>query len=420
MALSFTPKIENYGALTLENVTISPAPQITAGAVLPPPPNNEEFLNYGPLSSMQPRSLLQQSRLVPRPAWAGWFTQIRNRVQFSSSSIAIQFECPSVDETDIQWFGVGTMPASGDTYSFNATIYGSSRWGRTFAAGDYIVWNNGTQAPNPITGQMQYSYEINQIISVVGTTFTVQRRPKNGIQGFGYFGSLQVQQDQISFWRLVDQIFEVPYSALNGPQVFELPWANKCVCAVVGSFAGSAAITTNCYPFPPGAGTLSPPSPGLRTLDGAQYILGRPGDVTAGDQSVLQIQVAGPESIRSVQAACTLSGGIALSVMYTSTQYSNMGIGLVDLVSIPAGDFYSYSAINAPERRRQMPYHSGWTPPDVLNGESWPPAIMPLVSGISVGYTVDPTHYVVFEEGGYLDFIVTSGSATDLVVMVQT
>lgn len=108
-------RAEGYGALTIETL-LSNAISSGAGTTLLPPPLT------------QPSQDFQNVDFNSHP-WNVWFQQVYNALlQPIGSSPVLQFLCPSVDETDSEWYGVGTVPVT-DPCTFTATLTGQSRFG---------------------------------------------------------------------------------------------------------------------------------------------------------------------------------------------------------------------------------------------------------------------------------------------------
>lgn len=183
---------------------------------------------------------------------------------------AINFLCPSIDETDIGVYGYGSLPASGaDPVTFSAFLATGSRYDPPVVIenGDYIGWND----PTPSNGM--YSYEMNQIIGITGAAsggnvqMHLRRTPVGAPSGQGFFGSVKAAHTNKRFYRLVPKYFSNPINASGVgtlppntttaiPEKWEFPWPNKCVMAVVSQCVGSAGAgptyTLNLAPVPPG------------------------------------------------------------------------------------------------------------------------------------------------------------------------
>jgi hypothetical protein len=429
--LSFRVVLEGYGELTIENLTIKPFPNSGAAIVGPPPLEHPVTASPSGARAVPASGQTRADALMNEP-WGGYVRGLVRRVNsFSNATPTITLETPSLDETDLAWYFTGTIPGTaGNTATFAVTAVNQSKYGRKLAVGDYIMWGNMNTGTNPVTLLPQYACEIDKITALVldmggnPTSITVTR---NGTPpGFGFFGSLQAPQNG-TFWRLIDKFWQVPI--YMPPQPIKLPWANMCVPAVLGTFPGAKPVLVPLLPVP-GVQTSTPAAPGLRTLNGAEYVLGNPAAATVGMTSTLRVQVAGPESIRSVQAALQIAptgvgSGVRIVVVYIRPDWVS-GAGLVDVLNIAAGSIFNYNvSTNAPQKRRQMPYHDGWPGPD------YPPNLLPAaVSPFNIDgslnhlITFTSSSFVEFAEGGWLDFVVTaigSGVAgTGPVVMVQT
>lgn len=144
------------------------------------------------------------------------------------------------------------------------------------------------------------------------------------------------------------------------------------------------------------------PCPGLRTLDGAAYIMQIPGDIVNGVQFVpLKVQVwAAIRNIYAYTSVAPTGDNVVIAVKYYTEGNAPT---VIATLTIQADNLLSYDPLDPPTARR-MPYPNApavdWaTPPDI-----WPIQIM--------------------EGDAYITFTVTqvgSGTpGTDLTVVVQT
>lgn len=417
VVLQFDVELEAYGALTIDNLAITGLQASGAAPGLPQPPLNQAMLGSPPTSTATATSGATQNPTVPSVPWGLWFVQLVNQINsLGSGTVPILLECPSVDEDDIGWGGFGTIDATTDPVTFTSISFGTSRYGRTFQVGDFVLWDD------PETSGQNFVWEIDRITAISGNTFTFARAGK-GMMGskFAQFGSLKFGHTNKVFYRLIDKFFTLQW---NGVQTtFELGWYNKCVCAVQATMPGVSTPTLiNLFPLnstaPNVGATTTPPCPGLRTLAGNQYSIGMSAPVSAGAIADNWLPITGPESIRSVFVDMTVppSGGpVVIYVIYRSPDKTAAGI--IDILTVPAGTFGNYDLTgNRPDQRRQMPYHDGW-PPSVIINEDWPPNVLSsavralLADGsLNPAYTgaADNTTPILFEEGGWWSYIVTA------------
>jgi len=211
------------------------------------------------------------------------------------------------------------------------------------------------------------------------------------------------------------------------------------VAAVVGSIPG-ASVTVNLAPIPMAAHTF-PPCPGLRTQTGNEYFHPLSGTLAIGSLADWKLlPVGAPESIRCVfgdlgtPATNVNSTGVAVVIYVAYRSPDRKSAGLIDVVQINDSAFVSYSLLDRPDQRRQMPYHNGWIPTTQAKYD-YPPGLLPLmVSALdgngnldpawAMSKAVNPLITVPFVEGGYWGYIVTQvGSKTpgsDLLMTLQT
>ncbi len=165
-------------------------------------------------------------------AWGqGWATPMTKRLIALGGNTKYQllnFECPSLDLTDNAWGAQGSIDATSDPASIMAPIFGTSNFGRSFAVGDYILWDD----PRIVSGV--YQYEIDQITAVSGSNFTLLRRGNNA--SGAQFGSVKAAHTNIKFYRLIDKVFQVLWA--GEWQVFKFEWDNMIVAAVSATTEG--------------------------------------------------------------------------------------------------------------------------------------------------------------------------------------
>ena len=417
VALQFDVELEAYGCLTIDNLAITGLQASGAAPGLPQPPLNQAMLGSPPTSTATPLDGSGQSAVCTSTPWGMWFVQLVNRVNsLGLGTVPILLECPSVDEDDLGWGGGGTIDATTDPVTFDVTIFGTSRYGRKFSVGDYILWDD------PTTSGQNFVYEIDQITAISGTKFTLARGSAGGQAA--QFGSLKFAHSTKVFFRLIDKFFTLNW---NGVQTtFELGWYNKCVCAVVATMPGIKVPTlVNLFPLnstAPGINlTTTPPCPGLRTLIGNEYAIGMSAPLSVGAIADNWLQITGPESIRSVfvSLATAPTGGPAqIIVIYRSPDKTAAGV--IDILNVPPGAYGNYDlTLNRPDQRRQMPYHDGW-PPTTGVGEDWPPNVLPGAPGaLLASGNIDPSYTgatsgsgILFEEGGWWSYICTLAGTT--------
>lgn len=351
----------------------------------------------------------------------------------------VQFEAPVVDESDSGWWGIGAIDDVTDPYTFVPSYGGSSRLGKGFGVGDYIVWNDT-------------NYEIDLIIAVGDDgALTVQRNPGGGVPtSQAQFGST-MKASFGTFFRATSAraLSEAtPNSGATGvPAVYEWAFANRMPLAVTAQAIGSNGIGP-LYTLNLSRATDAPPAPGLRLLNGAQYNLGALGvPLTAGaggsrvgTVADKRIQVRAPESVTAMSAdlatpSTGLSGDATVIVYVVYITPDRSTAGLLEILKFGDGAFDTYLAGNPPEGRN-MPYHSGGWAPYAGIGRDWPPNVLPVVVDpfdangqlqLAAGGAppvIDHGNFAVFAEGGWIDFIVTQVGMTtpgqDLGVTVRT
>jgi len=226
-ALSFAVRVGIPGCLTIE---IQAVPQV----------RQQQIMNLV-AQLAQPIT----DKLISRAWGEGWATPLTQKMVALGGNTAYQlliFECPSLDTTDMAWGAQGTIDATTDPVTLTAPIFGTSNYGRAFAAGDYIIWND----PAIVNGR--YSYEIDQIQSVSGNNFTLKRRGPNS-PGGAQFGSPKLPHADVQFFKLVDKTFPVLWA--GEWQVFKFLWDNMIVAAVSATSVDVSPQVVNLSPIPP-------------------------------------------------------------------------------------------------------------------------------------------------------------------------
>jgi len=212
--LNFAARVGIPGCLTIE---IQAVPQVKQQSVI----NLVPQLNQ-PITD----------KLISRTWGQGWATPLTQKVVAMGGNTPYQwliFECPSLDKTDMAWGATGTIDATTDPVTLVAPIFGTSLYGRAFAVGDYILWND----PTILNGR--YSYEIDQITAVSGNNFTLARRGPDS-PGGAQFGSPKTAHTNVQFFQLIDKTFIVDWAGER--QVFKFLWDNMIVAAVSATAVG--------------------------------------------------------------------------------------------------------------------------------------------------------------------------------------
>lgn len=160
--------------------------------------------------------------------WAqGWMNPMTQRLIALGGNYPFQilaFESPSLDQTDNAWGASGTINALADPVTFVATPFGASIFGRSFQVGDYVMWDDSS-----IVGGL-YQYEIDQIIAINGTSYTLRRANALSAAGKAQFGSVKGAHAAKNFYQMLDATFFVLWDGTR--QVFKFPWDNMIVSAV--------------------------------------------------------------------------------------------------------------------------------------------------------------------------------------------
>ncbi len=225
MALQFAVRIGIPGCLTIE---IQALPSLINSK----PPNLTPQLNAAVLGSAFGAIANTPDQLFSKTWGQGFMTPVSQRLIAlggNTSKQLLTFECPSLDTTDMAWGAQGSIDGTTDPAQVTAPLFGASIYGRTFAPGDYILWND------PSIVNSVYQYEIDQIVSVKGSVFTLARRDPNGGSG-AQFGSVLAPHANIQFFKLIDKTFDVLWQ--GEWQVYQFLWANMIVAAVSANTVG--------------------------------------------------------------------------------------------------------------------------------------------------------------------------------------
>lgn len=130
--LIFQIRPEGYATLTIEAIEAAAAPAATVGTILDPPLRQAVLQSAGVPTPSDVGTLagLVASASFSRP-WASWLWNLKRFVSTSSAtgSGGLTILAPSVDETDIGWYGTGSVNDSSDPVTFTATLVGLQRFG---------------------------------------------------------------------------------------------------------------------------------------------------------------------------------------------------------------------------------------------------------------------------------------------------
>jgi hypothetical protein len=125
----FQVRAEGYGALTIESLNVPRGTTPTSVSNLLQPPLRQPTQDASQ-SVAQSQSGQTQQTTFSKP-WARWIVDLYNYLigQSPASTTTLTFECPSVDETDSEWYATGTIDGSTDPATIGVTFVGQSRWG---------------------------------------------------------------------------------------------------------------------------------------------------------------------------------------------------------------------------------------------------------------------------------------------------
>lgn len=419
-------KIGNYSYLTLEGLGLF-GKQSSAAPGFPPPPLTTPMQGAAPSGSATSKSLQEQANLLATPVWRNWFQQLWTRVNVTVPlGVSAIIEAPSIDETDVDWYAMLTGPVgTSDPLTFQPNFSPfQSRYGRKFAVGDYVLFNDFSSYIGT-DGVPSYGFEIAQITAISGGVWTLTRSnanttPPSFVPSSGFstacFGTPLIPHTPpsggfIAIYRLIDKFWSVAVPQINTPQVVKLPWDNMCVVAVLATVPGVTPVL-----LPLTAALPGPAIPGFRTLSGAEYTLGAPGAVALGTTSILRLSVAGWHSIRNVffemdGAAPNGATAIALAYIRPDRQAAYLLGKYVIPTNARVGYAVGQSNVTFPviQQNTRFPAQATWPPhanlPLMVNG----------LDGNGVlknGFTLDPTQPMTMQEDGELDFIVTANPST--------
>ena len=366
-------------------------------------------------------------------------------VAAAGNSFEVDFTAFSVDETDLGLYGslTAALASSSTTTTFNPVIVSSSRFGRVFGVGDYILFNDAStiaQQTNTVTGTATItnstSYEICQILSTGTATATktwVISRAQ--LQSWPF-----AHTTACTFYRLIPRVFTAPArpnsigeTPDSGVPVFwEWAWPNKTIVAVGAKARGVTADgTATLTNLAPGTASGLSNSPGLRTLNGAAYVLTASGQLAGRQTADQRVTVQSWHSVRTVYGILrTAPTGSPLTVQVFYISPDRGTAGLIDTITFGTGSFRSYPSASAPASE-SMPYHATWTPPTLTAlGSGWPPSILPVYAGAISGGNLTTTgtpngSAITLAPDGEIDFIISQiGTTTipgsDLTLLVQS
>jgi hypothetical protein len=181
-------------------------------------------------------------------AWGqNWANSVSSRLRALGGATPLQlvtFEAPSIDLTDNAWGMTADIDATSDPAIITGTPFGTSIYGREFAAGDYIIWDD------PAVANGLYQYEIDLITALSQNTFTLQRRGKFSAAGRAQFNTVKAAHSGCNFYRMIDKTF---FDLWGGKQqTFKFLWDNMIVSAVSLSMVGlDEPSLVSLIPVPP-------------------------------------------------------------------------------------------------------------------------------------------------------------------------
>jgi hypothetical protein len=235
--LSFTARDGSPGSLTIEVAAVALLAQQNA------PPSLRPQLNAPVLAG--------DDKPLGLNWGVGWAVPMSQRLIALGGNSRLQllgFECPSLDTTDMGWGASGTIDATTDPVTLQAAPFGASVYGRAFAVGDYIIWNN----PAVVNGR--YQYEIDEITALNQNTFTLARRGQGAAAGTAQFATVMAAQSG-QFFQLLDPTLFAMWDGTH--QVFKFLWDGMIVSAVSATTAGLLQpVIVNLIPIPPAAAAM--------------------------------------------------------------------------------------------------------------------------------------------------------------------
>ncbi len=215
------------------------------------PPLREPMLGQPNTQTAPPGRPQDVSQLVSRAWGVNWATPVTNRLNALGGATNFQllgFEAPSLDTTDMGWYATGSIDGITDPITITAPITGTSIYGRKFAVGDYIIWDDPAIVGN------KYQYEIDRITVVNGQVFSLSRSQQGQPAGLSYFGAVRSAHSGVKFYRMLDPTFNVLWDGTK--QVYQFLWGNMIVSAVQATTFGADLALVNLFPIPPAAAAL--------------------------------------------------------------------------------------------------------------------------------------------------------------------
>lgn len=184
----FQVRAEGYGALTIESLIVPRGTNPASALQLLQPPLRQPTQDAGQ-SSQQAQAGQTQSTTFSKP-WARWLVDLYQYLsgQSPASASTLTFECPSIDETDSEWYATGKIDGSTDPITVTVTFVNQSRFGI-----QYTVLAGGTGYTAPIATVSGANgtgwYATNNVIVQGGAIVAIE-----GIDnGYGYDFPLSVQ-----------------------------------------------------------------------------------------------------------------------------------------------------------------------------------------------------------------------------------
>lgn len=350
--LSFTARAGMPGSLTIEIDAIPLLAQQNA------PPNLRTQVNAPVLAG--------DDKLIGLAWGQGWAVQITQRLIALGGNSRVQllgFECPSLDTTDMAWGASGTIDATTDPVTLQAAPFGTSVYGRAFAVGDYIIWNN----PAIVNGR--YQYEIDEITALNQNTFTLARRGQGAAAGTAQFATVMAAQSG-QFFQLLDPTLFALWDGTH--QVFKFLWDGMIVSAVSATTAGLLQpVIVSLIPVPPAAAAMGlsigpatsaaaiqnqiatglpaptsvvgglPQAPGLNTLFGVVTVSALPGPTDPLTGSGNTVLFNGIQYVWSQRQGSNVSQWMALAGQGTPLRDTRAARASYDPTKLPLGTSYT-------------------------------------------------------------------------------
>src|SRR5919201_4079725 len=156
--ISGTLRADGYGLLTIDSLAAA-APETSANQ------NNRKDVLAVPARTPVFDQDMRGAHLAKTltRTWFIFFEEIAKRLNGGAPGDLTELciLAPSIDEEDIDLYGEGSIDGTTDPVTFTpTTLVQNSRYGTTFKAGDYILWNDSG------TANGFYKYEIDQITAI--------------------------------------------------------------------------------------------------------------------------------------------------------------------------------------------------------------------------------------------------------------